>query len=179
MLKTKEIKNSKHFQKKMFIDFVTHLITTVGENVSREGLRETPQRVFQMYKELLSGYFQDIGTVFKTFKSNGYNGLITLTNIDFYSLCEHHLIPFLGKIHIGYVPDGKILGLSKFIRLIEILTHRLQTQEYLTEQLCNIVEKNLKPKGLIVVIEAQHLCMRMRGVKKKILGENHGKSRFI
>jgi GTP cyclohydrolase I len=122
-----------------------------------------------MYKELLSGYFQDPRAVFKTFKSNGYKGLITLTNIDFYSLCEHHLIPFFGKIHIGYVPDGKILGLSKFVRLIEILTHRLQTQEYLTDQLCNLLEENLAPKGLVIVIEAQHLCMLMRGVKKNCM----------
>jgi len=95
-----------------------------GEDISREGLVETPQRVFRMYEELLGGYSQDPKTVFKTFKSNGYKDLITLTNIRFYSLCEHHMIPFFGKIHIGYIPNGKILGLSKFARLNRLIIQK-------------------------------------------------------
>ncbi len=115
-------------------------MVSFGENISREGLTGTPRRVFRMYEELLSGYSQNPDSVFKTFKSNGYKDLVTLTNIDFYSLCEHHLIPFFGKIHIGYIPNGRILGLSKFARLTEILSHRLQTQENLTNQIVNALE---------------------------------------
>lgn len=147
-------------------NFVSSLLDSFGEDISREGLEETPQRVFKMYEELLRGYSQDPKSIFKTFKSNGYKDLVTLTNIEFYSLCEHHIIPFFGRIHIGYIPNGKVLGLSKFARLIEILSHRLQTQENLTNEITNALEINLKPKGLIVNIEAEHLCMSMRGVRK-------------
>lgn len=142
------------------------MLSLFGEDISREGLVEIPHRVFRMYEELLNGYSHDPKEIFKTFKSNGYKDLITLTNIRFYSLCEHHMIPFFGKIHIGYVPNGKILGLSKFARLIEILSHRLQTQENLTNQIANLLEENLRPRGLAVAIEAEHLCMSMRGVRK-------------
>lgn len=158
--------NNSSVRKELVTNFVSQLLSGLGEDVSREGLVETPQRVFRMYKELLSGYLQDPKAVFKTFKSNGYKDLVTLTNIRFHSLCEHHMIPFFGKIHIGYIPNGKILGLSKFARLIEILSHRLQTQENLTNQIVNALAENLKPKGLIVSIEAEHLCMSMRGVRK-------------
>lgn len=153
-------------REKLISEFVAKLLVSFGEKTEREGLAGTPHRVFGMYEELLGGYSQDPDSVFKTFKSNGYRDLVTLTNIDFYSLCEHHLIPFFGKIHIGYVPDGRILGLSKFARLTEIFSHRLQTQENLTNQIVSALEKHLRPKGLIVSIEAEHLCMSMRGVKK-------------
>ncbi len=153
-------------RKELVVSFVSKLLSGFGEDVSREGLVETPQRVSRMYEELLGGYSQDPKTVFKTFKSNGYKDLITLTNIRFHSLCEHHMIPFFGKIHIGYIPNGKILGLSKFARLVEILSHRLQTQENLTDQIVCALEENLNPRGLIVTIEAEHLCMSMRGVRK-------------
>ena len=153
-------------REQLISEFVVNLLISFGENTSREGLVGTPHRVFGMYEELLGGYSQDPDSVFKTFKNNGYQDLVTLTNIDFYSFCEHHLIPFFGKIHIGYVPNGKILGLSKFARLTEILSHRLQTQENLTNQIVNTLEKHLQPRGLIVSIEAEHLCISMRGVKK-------------
>lgn len=146
---------------------VKSLLTFFGENVNREGLQETPGRVVRMYKELLDGYAQDEAKIFKVFDSNGYHDLVTVGNIDFYSLCEHHLIPFFGKIHIGYLPDGKVLGLSKFARLVDIYSHRLQTQENITKQITDAIEKHLKPEGLVVVIEAQHLCVSMRGIKKK------------
>lgn len=158
--------NNSSVRKELVTSFVSQLLSGFGEDISREGLVETPQRVFRMYEELLSGYSQDPKTIFKTFKSNGYKDLVTLTNIRFHSLCEHHMIPFFGKIHIGYVPNGKVLGLSKFVRLTEILSHRLQTQENLTNQIANALEENLKPRGLIVTIEAEHLCMSMRGVRK-------------
>ena len=153
-------------RQKLISEFVTKLLVSFGEETSREGLLGTPHRVFNMYEELLGGYSQDPEAVFKTFKSNGYKDLVTLTNIDFYSLCEHHLIPFFGKIHIGYIPNGRILGLSKFARLTEIFSRRLQTQENLTNQIVNTLEKHLRPRGLIVNIEAEHLCISMRGVKK-------------
>src|SRR3989339_1985877 len=154
-------------RQKLISEFVTKLLVSFGEETSREGLLGTPHRVFNMYEELLGGYSQDPEAVFKTFKSNGYKDLVTLTNIDFYSLCEHHLIPFFGKIHIGYIPNGRILGLSKFARIVEIFSRRLQTQENLTNQIAEVLETKLHPKGFIVHIEAEHLCVSMRGVKKK------------
>lgn len=143
-----------------FLDFF-------GEDIKREGLKETPGRVVRMYRELLGGYTQDEAKIFKVFKSNGYHDLVTVSNIDFYSLCEHHMIPFFGKVHIGYLPNGKVLGLSKFARLTDLYSHRLQTQENMTRQIADSIEKYLKPEGLIVVVEAQHLCVSMRGIKKK------------
>lgn len=145
---------------------VSQLLEFFGEQPNREGLQETPKRVVKMYGELLNGYSQDPKLVFKTFESNGYKGLVTVCNIRFYSLCEHHMIPFFGKVNIGYVPNGRVLGLSKFARLTEIYSQRLQTQENLTNQIAESLDENLHPKGLIVSIEAEHLCMSMRGIKK-------------
>ncbi|MBU1200762.1 GTP cyclohydrolase I FolE [Patescibacteria group bacterium] len=147
-------------------NFVFGVLEGSGEDVSREGLIETPGRVYRMYQKLLSGYSQDPSSIFKTFSSNGYKGLITVSNINFYSLCEHHMIPFYGKVHVGYLPNGKILGLSKFARLVDIFSKRVQTQENLTCQVADAIEKYLKPRGFIIRIEAEHLCMAMRGVKK-------------
>lgn len=163
---TKFLQMTKNKRKNLVSNFVSSLLTSFGEDISRQGLKETPHRVHRMYEELLSGYSQDPTSVIKTFDSKGYEDLVTVTNIGFYSLCEHHIIPFFGKIHIGYVPNGKILGLSKFARVIEILSRRLQTQENLTQQIANVIEKNLRPRGLVVSIEAEHLCMSMRGVEK-------------
>ncbi len=146
---------------------ILSLLKLFGEDTNRDGLKETPKRVIKMYGELLEGYTKDEAAIFKTFNSNGYHDLVTVSNIDFYSLCEHHMIPFFGKVHIGYLPNGKVLGLSKFARLTELYSRRLQTQENITLQIANSIEKFLKPEGLIVVIEAQHLCISMRGIKKK------------
>ncbi len=148
-------------------DNIVNLLKYFGEDLTREGLRETPARVIRMYKELLDGYNKDEREVFKLFDSNGFHDLVTVSNINFYSLCEHHMIPFFGKVHIGYLPNGKVLGLSKFARLVDIYSRRLQTQENITKQVADAIEKYLNPMGLIVVIEAQHLCMCMRGIKKK------------
>lgn len=142
------------------------LISQVGENPLRDGLLETPKRVAKMYRELLSGYSKNPKDVFKVFENNGHGGIVTVIN-DFYSLCEHHMLPFFGKVYIGYVPNGKILGLSKFTRLIDIFACRLQTQECLTGQIAESISKNLSPQGCIVHIEARHLCMSMRGVKRE------------
>ncbi len=126
---------------------------------------ETPRRVAKMYAELLDGYNLDPKSIFKCFKSDDYDGMVVVSNIDFYSLCEHHLLPFYGKIHIGYIPDKKVLGLSKFARLVGIFSHRLQLQERLTKQIAETIQKNLRTKGVIVYCKAKHLCMSMRGVK--------------
>ena len=146
---------------------IRDLLKCLGEDPDREGLKETPDRVSKMYGELLSGYNQDEKLIFKTFSSRGYHEMVTVTNIDFYSLCEHHIVPFFGKVHVGYVPNGRVLGLSKFARLVEVYARRLQTQENLTKQITDSLENNLHPKGLIVHIEAEHLCVSMRGIKKK------------
>lgn len=147
--------------------FVTYIAGRFGDDPKRSGLRETPDRVYRMYHELLNGYNIEPKTIFKTFDSNGYKGLVTAGNIDFYSLCEHHVIPFFGKVHIGYVPNGRVLGLSKFPRLVEIYSHRLQTQENITQQIAYALEQYLHPRGYIVYVEAEHLCVSMRGIKKK------------
>jgi len=145
---------------------ITKLLTALDEDPNREGLKETPQRMAKMYNELLCGYKADPKSVFKVFDSEYYHGLIVVSDINFFSLCEHHLIPFYGKIHIGYVPNGKVLGLSKFARLVEIFSRRLQLQERLTKQIEDTITKYLRPLGVIVYCEAEHLCMSMRGVKK-------------
>ncbi len=152
---------------KIVSEFVSCLLADTSETLNRDGFKETPGRVLRMYKELLSGYQQDPSSIFKVFESDGYNDLVTVCNIDFYSLCEHHMIPFFGKVHIGYVPNGKILGLSKFARLVDIYARRLQTQEHLTTQIQDAIQEHLHPVGSIVHIEAEHLCVSMRGIKKK------------
>ncbi|KKQ92396.1 MAG: GTP cyclohydrolase I [Candidatus Woesebacteria bacterium GW2011_GWA2_40_7] len=148
-------------------ELARQVISLTGEDPNREGLKETPKRVAKTYKELLSGYEMDPSHEITMFDSNGFNELVSVTEIDFYSLCEHHMLPFFGKVHIGYVPDKKILGLSKFSRIVDIYSRRLQTQENLTKQIFDLLENKLSPKGLIVSIEARHLCVRMRGVKEK------------
>jgi len=144
---------------------VAELLTVLGEDIKRDGLKETPRRMAHMYNELLGGYKKDPKSVFKMFNSEPYQGLIVVSDISFFSLCEHHMVPFYGKIHIGYLPNGKILGLSKFVRLVEIYARRLQIQERLTRQIDEALVKYLEPHGVIVYCEAEHLCMSMRGVK--------------
>lgn len=148
-------------------DFVSYLLNTIpGENPGREGLGDTPKRVSKMYEEIFAGYEQKpeevLGTCFATDNSE----MVVVRDIDYYSTCEHHMVPFFGKVHIGYVPNGKVLGLSKFARLVEIFARRLQIQEQMTEQIAAAIEEHLKPHGVIVVVEGQHLCMMMRGVQK-------------
>ncbi len=145
---------------------VAELLTVLGEDIKRDGLKETPKRIAHMYSELLEGYRKDPKLIFKLFNSEQYQGLVVVSDINFFSLCEHHMVPFYGKIHIGYVPNGKILGLSKFARLVEIYARRLQVQERLTRQIDDAIVKYLEPHGVIVYCEAEHLCMSMRGVKK-------------
>ncbi len=147
-------------------DLVKQFIEQLGEDSNREGLKETPERVNRMCAEIFKGYTMDPKDVFKVFDSDNYGGLVMVKDIEFYSFCEHHLIPFFGKIHIGYQPDKKIIGISKLGRLIEIFSHRLQLQERLTQQIRESLDTHLKSKGSAVIIEAKHLCMTMRGIKK-------------
>jgi len=151
---------------KQIAPLIEKLLTIVGEDVNRDGLKETPKRVAKAYQEMLQGYTQNPKDVFKIFDSEGFEGIITVSDINFHSLCEHHMVPFFGQVHIGYVPNGKILGLSKFGRLVEIYARRLQVQEKMTKQIADDIMEYLHPKGVIVVSQAEHLCMNMRGVKK-------------
>ncbi len=147
---------------------IHEMLIQLGENPEREGLVKTPERVEASLKFLTRGYRQDIEKVLNgaVFEEN-YDEMVVVKDIDFFSLCEHHLLPFYGKAHVAYLPDGKIMGLSKIPRLIDIFSRRLQVQERLTSQIADCFMEHLKPKGVAVVMEAIHLCMAMRGVEKK------------
>ncbi len=147
---------------------VARLITGLGEDVSREGLLKTPQRVERSLRFLTSGYHTNVyevinGALFDAEASE----MVVVKGIEFYSLCEHHMLPFFGKAHIAYIPDKKILGLSKFARVVDIFARRMQVQERMTSQIADTLVETLKPQGLAVVTEASHLCMMMRGVEKQ------------
>lgn len=146
---------------------VREIIVEIGENPEREGLRETPRRVAKSFEKIYSGYTTDPATLVTTFEGENYDEMIISKNIDFFSMCEHHMLSFFGKIHIGYIPDKKIIGISKLARIVELYARRLQNQERLTMQIANTLNELLKPKGVGVVVEAKHLCMIMRGVEKQ------------
>lgn len=147
---------------------VTDLLLEMGENPKREGLISTPKRVAKSYEFLTSGYNMDIKKVMnEAMFEEKYDEMVIVKNIDFYSLCEHHMLPFYGKVHIAYLPDGKILGLSKFPRLVDVFARRLQVQERMTQQIADTIMEYLNPKGVGVVTEAYHMCMMMRGVEKQ------------
>lgn len=148
---------------------VRTLLRWVGENPDREGLVDTPKRVVKAYEEMFSGYSlspeQILGTVFD--EVSGYNEPVLVRDIPFYSHCEHHMVPIIGKAHIAYLPDGRVVGLSKIPRVVDVFAKRLQTQESITAQIADALQKFLKPRGVAVLIEAEHMCMAMRGVKKQ------------
>jgi GTP cyclohydrolase I len=147
---------------------VKDLLKELGEDPKREGLVKTPARVAKMYEFLTKGYHEDVRQVLNdAVFAERYNEMVIVKDIDFYSLCEHHLVPFYGKCHIAYIPNGKIVGLSKLPRIVEVFARRLQVQERLTQQIADTLFKYLKPQGVGVVIEARHLCMMMRGVEKQ------------
>lgn len=148
-------------------DHLKDIIQYIGENPSREGLLETPRRITKSYQELFSGYKINPMSVFKVFEEKEYNQIVLLSHIEFYSMCEHHMLPFTGKAHIAYIPNGKVIGISKLARLLEIYSRRMQIQERIGEQVTSDLMKYLHPKGAACIIEAQHLCMRMRGVGKQ------------
>ena len=144
------------------------ILKTLGENPDREGLTKTPQRVAEALTFLTQGYRTDPATVINdALFTEEYEEMIVQKDIDFYSLCEHHILPFFGKAHVAYVPHHKIIGVSKLARLVDVYARRLQVQERLTNQIANIIMEKLNPLGVAVVIEAEHLCMRMRGVQKQ------------
>lgn len=149
-------------------DLIHELILRLGENPDRQGLQKTPTRVIASMKYLTRGYRQDIDRVLNNaiFDEN-YDEMVVLKDIDMFSLCEHHLLPFYGKAHVAYIPNGKIIGLSKIPRVVDVFARRLQVQERLTHQIAECLMKALKPRGIGIVIEAVHLCMVMRGVEKK------------
>ena len=145
---------------------VTMILEAIGENPEREGLRETPQRVARMYAELTSGYNDSAKThLSKVFTAENAE-VVLEKDINFHSLCEHHMLPFFGKVHIAYIPNGKVVGLSKLARVVETFARRLQIQEQMTNQIADAIDDELSPKGVFVIIEAEHTCMTMRGIKK-------------
>jgi len=153
--------------KKRIIKAVRDILEAVGDNPKRPGLLGTPQRVAKMYEEILSGIGKDPGKELELLLAEGHDEVVLLKNIPLYSICEHHLAPFIGKAHIAYVPQGnRVTGLSKLARVVDVLAKRLQLQERLTTQIADVIMKKLKPKGVMVVIEAEHLCISMRGIKK-------------
>jgi GTP cyclohydrolase I len=146
---------------------VRQILQAVGEDPQREGLLRTPERIAQMYAELLSGYLVDPmkevnGAIFEV----QYDEMVLVRDIEFYSLCEHHMLPFLGRVHVAYIPRGKVLGLSKIPRIVDLFARRLQVQERMTRQIADFIRDLLAPQGVGVVVEALHLCMSMRGVRK-------------
>ena len=146
---------------------VRMILEAVGEDPDRKDLRDTPLRVAEMYEEIFSGIHQDPGKELEVILEQKHDEIILLKNVPLYSMCEHHLLPFLGKVHIAYIPkEGRVTGLSKLARVIDALAKRLQVQERLTTQIADIIMTKLKPQGCMVVIEAEHMCMSMRGVKK-------------
>jgi len=156
---------------------IREILAAMGENPDREGLKDTPRRVTKMWKEMTEGYHMDPKKLLKcTFKedagiehprgeANYMQPMVIVRDIAFYSHCEHHMVPFFGKVHIGYIPNGKVVGISKLARLVDVFARRLQIQERLTKQIADTITEELAPQGVMVIVEAEHLCMKMRGIK--------------
>lgn len=145
-----------------------HVLQLLGENPDREGLEKTPMRVAKAMQVLTRGYTQDPQKVLTdALFAEEYNQMVIVKDIDFFSMCEHHMLPFYGKCHVAYIPNGYITGLSKVARVVDIFSHRLQVQERLTQQIKDCIQETLNPQGVMVVIEAKHMCMQMRGVEKQ------------
>lgn len=142
------------------------ILEEIGENPDREGLKDTPDRVYRMFKEIFSGIGSDPKDVLTAIFHEEHEELVIVKDIKFYSMCEHHMLPFFGRAHVGYLPDGKIIGLSKIARLVDTVSKRLQLQERMTQMIADALDQRLKPKGVIVMLEAEHLCMSMRGIKR-------------
>ena len=142
------------------------ILEAIGEDPDREGLRETPARIARMYEEVFSGLHEDPGESIKTVFTEQYDEIVLVKDIPFASMCEHHLLPFIGKAHTAYLPDGKVLGISKLARAVEVFAKRPQVQERLTNQIAELIESIAAPRGVAVILEATHTCMAIRGVKK-------------
>jgi len=143
------------------------ILQYIGDNPNREGLQDTPKRVIKSWNELYCGYSQSPESMLTTFAEDTSDQIVVLKDIELYSMCEHHMLPFFGKAHVAYLPDGKIIGISKLARLVDIYARRLQIQERIGDQVTSALMQYLKPKGAACIIEASHMCMRMRGVSKQ------------
>jgi GTP cyclohydrolase I len=150
--------------KKRTQELTASLLEAIGENPTREGLRDTPRRVADMYAELTAGYQMNPKEILSR-EWNEVSGMVVAKNIEFASLCEHHLLPFHGKVHVGYIPSRAVVGVSKLVRLVHCFSKRLQLQERMTKQIADALNENLHPHGVVVVVQANHLCMQVRGVK--------------
>jgi len=148
-------------------DNIVRLLEYIGEDPLREGLAETPTRVVRSFEKLYGGYRQEPASILKTFEDGACDEMVILKNVEFYSTCEHHMLPFCGKAHIAYIPNGKVIGVSKLARLLEIYARRLQIQERICQQVTDALEQHLEPKGAACILEAQHFCMTSRGVEKQ------------
>jgi GTP cyclohydrolase I len=158
----------KPIDKKKIVDAVSKILIAVGEDPEREGLERTPHRVANAYEEILSGYTTDpIKLVNGALFTVDYDEMVVVKDIEFFSLCEHHLLPFFGRAHVAYLPRNKVIGLSKIPRIVDMYAHRLQVQERMTQQIAHFIQETINPLGVGVVIEGQHLCMMMRGIKKE------------
>jgi len=152
---------------KAFEDAITQILQLVGEDPSREGLVKTPSRVVKALQFLTEGYTQDPEEILgEALFSTSNDEMVLVRDIEFYSMCEHHMLPIIGRVHVAYIPDGKVVGLSKIPRIVNVFARRLQIQEQMTEQIADAISKSINPKGVAVVVHARHMCMEMRGVQK-------------
>ncbi len=159
---------TKQQQQDALAEHYSDILQLLGEDPSREGLLKTPIRVARAWMELTRGYDEDpIAILRSALFKEPYHNMVVVRDIEFYSLCEHHLLPFFGKVHIAYIPNGEITGLSKLARIVNTFSHRLQVQERMTQQIAQCIQEALNPLGVMVVVEARHLCMQMRGVAKE------------
>jgi len=154
-------------EQERFEEAVKTMIRSVGEDPTREGLQKTPERVFKAYKFIFGGYEQDPREILRSALFTSSNDeMVLIKDIELYSTCEHHLLPIIGRAHVAYIPDGKVVGLSKIPRVVDVFSRRMQIQEQLTEQIAEAINETIQPKGVAVVIQARHMCMEMRGVEK-------------
>lgn len=169
LVQGEDVNNNKRPTRQEAENAVRTLIKWIGDDPEREGLLDTPKRVAKAYEELYRGYNEDpAAPLARTFSEvNGYKDMVLLRDVEFFSACEHHMVPFVGKAHIAYYPRDGVVGLSKLARVIDTFARRLQTQETLTSQIIEVIEDTLNPRGIALLIEAEHMCMSMRGVQKK------------
>jgi len=155
------------FDREKIMTGVRLVLEGIGEDVTREGLQRTPERMAEYFEEALAGYAQDPTAVLKKYTTSNRDEMIILKDLSFYSLCEHHMLPFFGKVHVAYIPqDDKVAGFSNIVNVVEILAHRLQVQERMTTDIADAMQSAIAPKGVLIVVEAEHLCLTMRGIKK-------------